>query len=194
MDKSFNIMGIDPGSRNVGVSIFNIIPSDDGKHDIKLDINKVLTFNVNIDIEDDTGIHEAILDRLKKLSNIIKTIYRLYEPTVVSIESAFINTSRMGAVIPLAQSLFAIQSSIYSIDRHSKMITLPPGLIKKIFGSKQVGKDAVLVALKSHKILMEKIAKKNMTEHEIDAIAIAYSILEYIKTTRGMVCIKYLEI
>ena len=193
MDKSFNIMGIDPGSRNVGVSIFNVLPEDDN-HDIKFTVNKVLTFSINIDIEDDVGIHELILDRLKKLSNIIKTVYRLYNPTVVAMESAFINTSRMGAVIPLAQAIYAIQSTIYSIDRSSKVITLPPGLIKKIFGSKQVGKDAVLVALKSHKLLMEKITKKNMTDHEIDAIAIAYSILEYIKTTRGMVCIKYLEI
>ena len=33
-----------------------------------------------------------------------------------------------------------------------------------------------------------------MSDHEVDGVAIAYTLLEYIKTTKGMICIKYLEV
>lgn len=187
MNSTFNIMGIDPGSRNVGVSIYNL--------NADLSINRVTTHNLNIDIENDNGIHENILDRTKKLSTIIKMLYAIYTPSIVAMESSFINTSRMGAVIPLTKSIHTIESSIYEIDSYAKILSIPPGVIKKIFGSKQIGKDAVSVALDKNLELVSKVVdRKNITEHEIDAIAIAYTLLEYIKTTGGMICIRYLSV
>ena len=184
---TFNIMGIDPGSRNVGVSIFNL--NND------LSINHIKTYNLNIDIENDNGLHENILDRTKKLSTIIKMIYAIYTPAMVAMESSFINTSRMGAVIPLTKSIHTIESTLYEIDSYVKILSIPPGVIKKIFGSKQIGKDAVSKALDANIELVAKVLdRKKITEHEIDAIAIAYTLLEYIKTTGGMICIRYLAV
>ena len=193
MEETFNIMGIDPGSRSIGVSIFKIKPQTID-NDMDLDILKILTYNISIDDEDNRGIHEALIDRTSRITRIMKSLYSLYEPAMVGIESSFINISRMSAVIPLSRAIEAIESSIYSVDRYAKMITMPPGVIKKVFGSKQVGKDAVLLALKNKPHLESKIESLRMSDHEVDGVAIAYTLLEYIKTTKGMICIKYLEI
>lgn len=192
---SFNIMGIDPGSRTLGVSIFTIRPKGESTiRDFTLDIENIITFNVRVDDEDTRGLHDKILDRTTKLSKIIKGIYYVYRPMMVSIESSFINANRMGAVIPLTKAIHTVEESIFSIDSYAKIVSIPPGLIKKIFNSKQIGKDAVLEALQDKPELLKKIkSNKEMSEHEIDSIAIAYSLLEYIKTNGGMSCIKYLE-
>lgn len=186
---SFNIMGIDPGSRTVGVCIYTISP--------KLELIKIYTYTLNIDSNNNEhlGIHENILERTSKLETIIKFIYHIYNPMIVAMESSFINMSRMGAVIPLTKSIHSIESILYNVDKHIKLISMPPGVIKKVFNSKQVGKDAVLDALEKHKHITEKLYKKKViTEHEVDAIAIAYALLEYIKTTEGMICIRYLNL
>lgn len=186
---NFNIMGIDPGSRSVGVCIYNISP--------ELELLKLYTYTLNIDSEvnEHQGIHENILERTDKLESIIKYLYHIYSPMMVAMESSFINMSRMGAVIPLTKSIHSIESILYKIDKHIKVISMPPGVIKKVFNSKQVGKDAVLDALGKHKHIIDKLDKKKIiTEHEVDAIAIAHALLEYIKTTEGMICIRYLNI
>lgn len=193
MEKSFNIMGIDPGSRNIGVAIFTITPIQ-LEYSVGFEIENVLTFNIAIDEEDSRGIHEALIDRTARLESIMKSLYSIYEPAIVGMESSFINISRMSAVIPLSRAIHSIESAIYSIDRYAKILSMPPGVIKKIFGSKQVGKDAVMVALKNKPQLAEKLNMKRVTDHEVDGVAIAYTLLEYIKTNGGMSCIKYLEI
>ncbi len=186
---SFNIMGIDPGSRSVGICVYSITP--------ELEINNIHTHTLSLDTElnDHKGLHENIVERTSKLKYLMQTIIHLYNPTIVAMESSFINTSRMGAVIPLTKSIHVVESILYEIDKHSKLLAMPPGVIKKVFDSKQVGKEAVLTALNKHKGIVDKLNKnKVITEHEVDAIAIAHALLQYIKTTRGMICIRYLNL
>ena len=184
MDK-FYIMGIDPGSNNVGVSIFEL--------DGKLEIVKIHTYNLVLNVDESNGIYDAVVDRLNKLSFMIKAIYNMYTPTMVGMESCFINPGRLGAVIPLSRSIHTIETSIVSLDAYAKIISIPPGLIKKIFGVSQKGKGVVSEGLKSKLYLTSKI-KKELSEHEIDAVAITVTLLEYIKTTDGMSCIKYIDL
>lgn len=191
MDNTFNIMSIDPGSRIAGLCIYTLKPNDE---DSIFDIVEIKTFNMNVDIEKTTGIHENILDRSIRLAMMVRTIYSIYKPAIVAMESAFINMSRMGAVIPLAKSIHSIETAIYKLDKDVKIISIPPGVIKKVFNSSQIGKDAVKKALMDKPKLLGKVVDKNITEHEIDAIAIGYTLMEYLKGSRGMVCIKYLEI
>ena len=61
------------------------------------------------------------------------------------------------------------------------------------FWLSQKAKDAVSEGLKSKLHLTSKI-KKELSEHEIDAVAITVTLLEYIKTTDGMSCIKYIDL
>ena len=192
MDNKFNIMGIDPGSRNVGIAIYTIetaIINDS----ITFDISNINTYNIAVDVEDDRGIHDVLLDRTSRISKIIKCLYKMYNPAMVGIETSFVNLSRMSAVIPLSRAIQTIETALYYVDKYVKVINMTPGVIKKAFNSKQVGKDAVLVALKNKPDLYKKVSNK-VSDHEVDGIAIAYALLEYIKTTEGMLCIKYLEI
>lgn len=182
----FHIMGIDPGTRNIGVSIFTL--------NGKLQVIGIITFNLNVDIETDTGIHDTLLDRTSKLYRLITSLYYIYNPSMVSIESSFINSRMLGAVIPLTKAIGAIESAIFNMDKYAKVISIPPGVIKKLFDAKQVGKDAVTDALLKHTELMEFVNTKVMTEHEIDAIAITYSLLRYLRKSEGMTCLRYLQL
>lgn len=182
--ETFNIMGVDPGSNNVGVSIFEL--NND------LEIVKIHTHNIALVVDESNGIHDVVVDRLKKLAFMIRAIYSMYNPTMVAMESSFINPSRLGAVIPLTKSIHVIESIIESVDSYAKIVTIPPGLIKKIFGVKQVGKDVVTEGLIG-KSYFNKVTTE-LSEHEIDAIAITETLLEYIKTTDGMACIKYIDL
>ena len=193
MEDRFNIMGIDPGSRTIGVCIFEVVPRLD-KDILEFDIDKILTFNLAIDLESNKGIHDVLLDRTNRIAKIIQSLYALYEPSMVGIETSFINLSRMSAVIPLSRAIQSIETAIYTYDSYAKVLNMTPGVIKKMFGSKQVGKEAVLDALKDKPDLVKKVEISRMSDHEVDGIAIAYGLLEYIKTNRGMLCIKYLEI
>lgn len=189
LDKTFNIMGIDPGSRNVGVCVYEL--------NGKLEVISLITYTLYIDSNknEHKGIHDNILERTDKLESIIKMLYYLYNPVMVAMESSFINMNRMGAVIPLTKSIHSIESILYKIDKHIKILSIPPGVIKKVFNSKQVGKDAVLTALGNNEMLVSKLdRKKEISEHEVDAIAIAYTLLEFIKTSEGMICIRFLTI
>lgn len=192
-NEKFRIMGLDPGSRTIGICIFEITPILKDTI-LDFDIDRILTFNIAIDLEDNRGIHDVLLDRTNRISRIVAGIYSLYNPAIVGIESSFINLSRMSAVIPLSRAIQSIESSIYGLDRYAKVLNMPPPVIKKVFGSKQVGKDAVLLALKNKPDLVKKVEISRMSDHEVDGVAIAYTLLEYIKTNGGMVCIKYLEI
>lgn len=189
----FNIMGVDPGSRTVGVTILTVRPSGNTTVDLKLDVVGVRTLTLYID-SSGLGIHDNIVDRTEKLARLIKGIYYVYKPSMVAIESSFVNLSRMGAVIPLTKAIHTIESTIVGIDKYAKIVTIPPGIIKKVFGSSQKGKDAVLIAIKKKKHLVELMEDVDkVTDHEIDSVAIAFTLLEYIKTTGGMVCIQCLE-
>lgn len=190
----FNIMGIDPGSRTLGVSIFTVKPTGESTiKDFDLEIMDIKTITLHID-NDTTGLFDNVTARTLKLKRFIKAIYYIYRPAMTSIESSFVNMSRLGAVLPLTKAIHTIESTLVELDRYAKIVSIPPGAVKKAFDSKQKGKDAVLVALKNKKELVDLIGDvAKISEHEVDAVAIAYTLLEYLKTTGGMVCIHGLQ-
>jgi len=182
---NFYIMGIDPGSRTMGVCVMEMSPA--------LEIVSIHTFSPVISRDDSTGIYDNIITRLKKLDFIIRSIYSIYKPTIVSMESSFINASRMGAVIPLTKSIGLIETVLATIDEHIKIVSIPPSVIKKVFKSKQKGKDSVTEALMAKKSIVRMLNVDRMSEHSIDAVAIAYTLLSFLKGNKGMLCIRYLQ-
>lgn len=188
-------MGIDPGSRTLGVSIFTVKPTGESTIDnFNLEIASIKTMTLFID-NDTTGVFDNVTARTQKLKRLIKGIYYVYRPVMTSIESSFVNMSRLGAVLPLTKAIHTIESTIVELDRYAKIVSIPPGAVKKAFDSKQKGKDSVLIALKKKKQLVELIDKVDkISEHEVDAVAITYTLLEYLKTTGGMTCIHGLRI
>lgn len=169
LGSSFNIIGIDPG-RNLGVALFTI---DSNTLDI-------------ISIESTTYILPAELfltSRLNILHNIIDKYLNITNPIAVGIETAFAHRFPK-AVMQLSQYTAVIEHTIYTYNNNIKMYRLPPTLIKtrinKVVGGKAT-KDDMLAAVSAIEEITNKTNLIFKTEHEIDAIAIAYTMLQDIR-------------
>ena len=182
---NFYIMGVDPGSHTLGVCLMEMSPS--------LEIVSIVTYSPIISVSDSVGLYDNIIARLKKLEFMIRSIYSIYKPAIVAMESSFINGARLGAVIPLTKSISLVETVLTSIDEHIKLVSIPPPVIKKVFKAKQKGKDTVKEALLNKKTLNSHLDIEKMSEHSIDAVAIAYTLLEFLKANKGMLCIRYLQ-
>lgn len=179
----FRIIGIDPGSRNLGVTIMFIdietleimdivpIPISLNKHNI-LDVNKI-----------------SLISRLSYLRKEFERIVHAYNPIAVAIESGFINPRMPGAVIPLASAITAMSSVIMEYDRTITIIEYPPSIIKKAVGANPIGnKSPVFNALVANSEFEELVNLEVLTEHCVDSIAIAYTMLLDIRE-EGILCL-----
>lgn len=179
----FTIMGIDPGSRNLGIAIFyinfntleilEIIP-------IPISLNKYFSYSSN---------KSGLTNRLFCLRKEFKDILEAYNPVAISIESGFINPRMPGAVIPLASAITIMSSVIMQYDFDVSIIDYPPSIIKKAVGANPIGnKSPVFNALSKNKEISNIVNLDLLTEHCVDSIAIAYTMLIEIRK-EGIICL-----
>lgn len=168
------IMGIDPGSNFLGVGVLYIDLKTDNIVDIKsvpIDLTKLVKIK--------PLYRTPLLHRLLLLKHRITKIYNHFLPTHLAMETSFINMKRLGAVIPLTQSITILQTTVSELHPLIHIYNYSPHNIKKSLGFKsQRGKDdkeLMYQAVKSNKELNKHISIDKLTEHEIDAIAIAYT-------------------
>lgn len=176
----FNIMSVDPGSTTIGVSIFTI-------NSIDLSVVNVETMLIDTRIgfvED--NLNKDLLIRLLKLSDSIRNIVQYYNPLIIVIEDSFINRLRPTAVIPLAQSIFTIESTAISVDRYVKIFKFPPKKIKSVVRDGKAGKEDMLIGIENIKEISSRINVYNISEHEIDALAIGYTMLKHLEQNRSI--------
>ncbi len=169
----FNIIGIDPGTNFVGVSVLEIDSNT-------FTINKIITHVLDIsNIQNTNSLNNNIVYRLGILTNNIRQIVELYSPKTIGIESPFINMLRPISVVPLSQSVQAIEYGIYLYDKNILIGKYPPSTIKKTVGAKG-GSDKIeiLDAMLKLTEVSSKINLLNLTDHEVDATAIGYCILK----------------
>ena len=179
----FTIMGIDPGSRNLGIAIFyinmytleiiEIIP-------IPISLNKYFVYSNN---------RSSLTSRLFYLRQEFKEILEAYNPVAIAIESGFINPRMPGAVIPLASAITIMSSVIMKLDMDISIIDYPPSIIKKAVGANPLGnKSPVFNALSRNKEIKSIVNLDLLTEHCVDSIAIAYTMLIEIRK-EGIICL-----
>lgn len=177
------IMGIDPGSRNLGVAIMeididtleiiDIIP-------IPISLNKYLINNYKT---------SHLYSRLTVLRREFEDIIDTFNPIAVAVESGFINPKMPGAVIPLANVLAIMTNVILENDTDTMIIEYPPSIIKKTIGANPVGnKSPVLEAISNNEEIKEIVDIDLLTEHNVDSIAIAYTLLVNLRK-EGVLCL-----
>lgn len=181
--KYFTILGIDPGSRNIGVAVYYIDILD-------LSIIKIIPIQISLDKYLYTNIQNSNLHiRLLRLMKEMNGLLTAFNPAAVAIESGFINVRRPGAVIPLASAISVISSCVNLYDTNIKMIEYTPSIIKKTIGANPYGnKNPVFEALLKIKEVDNLVDLNYLTEHTIDGIAIAYNLLKEIRT-KGIQCL-----
>ena len=161
------IMGVDPGN-NLGIGILTI----------DLDTSAILGVNTNFHILDsyiNPLSHDTMLDRCNKLNGIITENMKCYNPLVVGLESSFMNVRFAKSVIQLSQYVMTIEMAVRNYDYWTRLFKYPPKMIKALVGAGgDAGKNDMLTNLKSKSELTKFVNLDLLTEHEIDALSIAY--------------------
>ena len=165
-----NIIGIDPGN-HLGLSVLTIDPKD-------LQIKNIFTKTITLDRLIETPIMAV---RLNFLRNLVDDIYYSFRPLSVAIETSFLNIKYPKAVIQLSQYVGTIESRCIELDPTIKLFRYAPMYVKSVIsGSGTAKKEDMSVAVKNNVELNKLVNVNLLSEHEVDATAIAYtSLLEF---------------
>lgn len=179
--RTYRLMGIDPGLNHTGVAIF----------DIEYGTSRILRIEAftlsNDKLDDRTGLDtEYIPERtikLYKLKGAIKWALDMTGPCFVACEAPFYNRFMPMAYGALLEVVSTIHSAVLEWNSNVQFVTIPPLSVKKVVGTKAVKNDTVkgknLVKLSVQQIpeIMDVLTTPidGLTEHAIDAIAVAYS-------------------
>lgn len=167
MEDYIKIIGIDPGN-HLGLSILHINP-------INMKIDYIDTRTITLE---KYSIQEELNFRLLLLQDIITDIYYNIRPNCVAMEAAFLNSRYPKAVVQLSQYTGMIECTFNSIDPTLPIIKYSPMYVKSIAGGTgKADKSDMLKAVSKNKELKSLINIEIMTEHEIDAVCIAYTAL-----------------
>lgn len=166
-----NIMGVDPG-KNLGVSILTIEDTD-------LTIKNIQTFIYYLDNSIFSSL--PMMDKLDKLNKSLESLLYNFRPVAFCFEQAFKHRFA-NAVIQLSQYTALIEYTAYKFDPYMLIYKYPPKFIKKLFGATgDADKNGMLKRFLSINEL-KGFYREDMTEHEIDATAIAYITLNNIRS------------
>lgn len=158
---NFTYIGIDPGT-NTGIAII------EAKN---FEIVSVKTISLNLKVHFlETGDK---LDRYITLREYLVDIFKTHKPVSVAREEVF-KGRYANAHAELTRLALMIDFAKKDYSEELQLLTYAPKKVKAFFGKKgNADKDDMREALKSNHEL-KIFYNENLTEHEIDALAIAY--------------------
>jgi Holliday junction resolvasome RuvABC endonuclease subunit len=167
-------IAIDPGTTNVGISIWGIDSDTLGIQSIQ-----AFTFNAAKMTVRDIETEELHGLRFSKLLVIRRELLRLFKyvsPLSIACESPFYFFKRPGAFAPLVETLFTIKLALFEYDYNVPFITYDPSSIKNsIKASGAASKETMKNTMMDMTDLpISKETLSNLDEHSIDAIAVGY--------------------
>ena len=170
------IVGIDPGSTNLGIAILGL--------DKDFKIETIHAYNISAKEEYDKRFnHRQAYGDLRAGSRMALIMDAMMphfseDMVYVSIEAGFYNAFRPAAYAVLLAQMKVITSRLDCIYPYVSKGSYPPGVIKKKIGVKNhKGKDPVLDAIKAlgFEKYLQNDTLDNLSEHAVDAIGIAYT-------------------
>jgi len=170
------LIGIDPGTNYIGVSILTIQSKD-------LTITNIETVALDVSkINNICFVNKNLMYRLAVLTELIYNVMKFHNPAAVGMESPFINSLRPASVVPLSQSVQAIEYGIYNFRDSMPVGKYPPSTVKNAVGAKGgADKIEILDALLTIDELKLNVNFNRITDHEVDATAIAYALLQDVR-------------
>lgn len=170
-----NIIGLDPGSETLGVSVVQM--------DIKTkNIERIHAYTLRgSKLFDDEGFEAELLGvriaRIKALKGALVRIFTLEQPINVACESPFFSMRRPSAFGALLEVVTAIREGLISYDDWLKLHLIDPPTVKKAVGAPgNADKDRVKQAILEHYAQHFDGGKEEvlaLDEHSIDATAVA---------------------
>jgi Holliday junction resolvasome RuvABC endonuclease subunit len=176
MDNLINILTIDPGN-NIGVSIITVDVRDFSIVNIE---TRLYVLENLIPVMDDN--FNKLLYKLSVIQDIVTDLYVAYNPIALGVETSFLNTRFPKAVLQLSQYVAVIEHTMYTLNTRIKMFRYMPRYIKRILGAGgSADKDDMMVTMSAIDELTNHINPYILSEHEVDAIAIGYTVLMEIR-------------
>lgn len=188
------VIGIDPGTSNLGFSCIEIDVVT-----LKIIRTYARTFSPEKYITEETieNSHGSRMARVFKLIDIMAAEFIAINPIAVISESPFMSKKRPTAYGPLTECVMAVRAAMVKWNPACPLYFIDPPSAKNAVGAKgNADKDVVLAAIVDLNATEEDIgfdeeASSNrklteLDEHSSDGIAIAYSM---IKHYRGDSCL-----
>jgi len=165
----FNIIAVDPGN-NVGITIYTIDVTD---YTIKNIISTTVTLSNRVSLDSKTPA--TMIERIHYLNAYFYKLLETYKPLLVVSEAAFLNSRFPKAVMQLSQYIASVELAIHTYDKRIKLVRYPPKRIKKLIGATgNADKLDMLRCVRTIKDITEHIDMDNVSEHEVDSLAIGY--------------------
>ncbi len=166
------VLGVDPGSRSLGLSLFD--------YDIEKD--EPVLWHTEL-FQADT-LRDSSLDlfnypprgrNLRKCGRYLTRILERYQPNIVACEDAYMGRFPT-AFRSLSEGIICIQNAVADWDPFTTMWLVDPPSAKIAVGApgRGGGKDAVRDAVMRHRGFIKEVEVDQLDEHSIDSIAIAY--------------------
>ena len=177
----YTILGIDPGN-NLGLCLIKTDPNS-------MDIKSIYHYTHYLDRIAGTDVDEYFLKRKLHVRDIITNLYYRHNINMVGIELAFVNNRFPRSAITLSEYISFIELSIYTLSSRIKIFKYPPKTVKQLIGATgNSNKDGMLDTIKKIDEIQPYINYDILTEHSVDALAIAYITLQKIRNN-NLLCI-----
>lgn len=175
MSETFNLMGIDPGINNCGVSIGKYYPKTDN-----LRVVMRTTIHANAEAhkanKKDSKLYGSTYSLLV-LERLFTDILDVWQPRYVACEDAFYNPRTPNAYASLKSCILSFKRVLYY--RQKNLYLIAPKQAKAVVYEGTANKEAVQSAIQKLPDLILKGTKEHplseMVEHEADSIAIMYT-------------------
>ncbi len=172
------IIAFDPGISNIGVAVI------DYSKELLL-IESIDTENLNPDTLNKKSAYRSMSelhgDRFAKIQSLTAQALEILienKPDVICCEAPFYNIKRPAAYSALVEIIYALKLTTSSYKLTLPFFMIEPLLIKKIFvGTARADKDVMREAIVAKELPLSKPISE-MTEHEIDAVAVGFSFLK----------------
>lgn len=176
VDKDYTtcIIGIDPGSTNLGVGIIYF-----NTHTLEIIGNEAFTFNAD-KLNGNEWLIDNHGDRVQRIyrhrDNLI-TLFNRLNPLVVVSESPFINMRMPGAYGALTEVVYAIRQAVIEYNINTPFYLIEPSNVKKAIGAMGNAKKDIIKLCLLNNVVLRKTALLNLEqldEHSVDALCVAY--------------------
>lgn len=172
------IIGIDPGSRTLGVCLlyFDVVTME------IVNIVPTTYISDNLPTEPMLSIlHSDRVSRVKAHEDNLLQIFLDNNPIAISTEAPFYNPRRPGAYGVLVEVICAIRNAVIRFSDTMPLYQVDPSSVKKAIGAKgNADKDGVRDYINQIPEIIGKLSVPldKLDEHSIDATAVAYHQLQ----------------
>lgn len=182
MTKRLRVLGIDPGSRNLGYGVVDldldnsdvVQPCTYIEHMDSLLVDQV--YKTKMDIR---YLYSDRHQRLKACGDFVYSLCQNFKPDLVVIEDAYLDRRKPQSYRSLSEGIVFIEEAVMRYDETLPFLIISASTAKSLVGAKTFkGCDQKKVVVDAIVADINIIKPKNFlskTEHAIDAVALAQS-------------------